>query len=256
METCWDKAKEFAKSKGASSKQIKAARKWIDAHKDELKEHLAVEVDAEEELPTLKEVKKAVKTCLANEDMETCWDKAKEFAKSKGATGKQIKAARKWIDAHKDELKEHLAVEIEEEDDELPTAEEVLGHCDTDNNGRLNAAEAKTCLTAAVEGGQMTKKEARKAGRLLLKNAFISEANFVKAAAKEFNTTEAEVQKVYDQMDKNDDGKLSYKECKKAIKWAVKNGKMKAEDIPKAKEFLTGLATIGKAGITNALKQW
>merc|ERR1711918_61917 len=97
---------------------------------------------------------------------------------------------------------------------------------------------------------------ARKAGRLLLKNAFISEAKFVKAAAKEFNTTEEEVQKVYDQMDTNDDGKLSYKECKKAIKWAVKNGHMKAEDIPKAKEFLTGLASIGKNGIKKALKQW
>merc|ERR1711907_282751 len=105
-------------------------------------------------------------------------------------------------------------------------------------------------------GGHMTKKEAKKAGRLLLKNAFISEAKFVKAAQKELNMSEAEVQKIYDNMDTNDDGKLSYKDCKKAIKWAVKHGHLKEEDVPKAKEFLTGLATIGKAGITKALKQW
>ena len=138
----------------------------------------------------------------------------------------------------------------------LPTAAEVMAQCDKNGNGKLGFGEVKGCLTKAVKKGQMSEADAKKAGDLLLKNAYITENTFTAAAVKDFGATEAEATTAFDHVDTNENGTLSYDECAAALDWAIKNGKMKASDLNKAKWYLAKKAKIGPKGIAAALAQW
>ena len=156
------------------------------------------------------------------------------------------------VDELKAAIEEHSDIQVEE----LPTADEVLGHCDANSDGSLDYAEAKACLTAAAKGGHMSVADAKKAGDLLLKNAHISKETFIDAATSDFGASASEAETIFGHVDSNNNGSISYDEAKAAVEWAVKNGKLAKKDVKKAAHYLSTHATIGKAGITAALSQW
>ena len=124
---------------------------------------LTTAIKVQEEGPTVAEIFDHVD---ANDDGEVTWKEAakagKAYAKKNNIklTKKMIKQAHAAFkaaagDDHKltlEELeaaiKEHENVQESEEEDF--TADDVLEHCDADNNNKLNYGEAKACLTAAV----------------------------------------------------------------------------------------------------------
>ncbi len=73
---------------------------------------------------------------------------------------------------------------------------------------------------------------------------------------KDFGATKAEAETIFDHVDTNENGSLSYDECKAALEWAIKNGKMKASDLDEAKWYLAKKARIGKKGVAAALANW
>ena len=148
------------------------------------------------------------------------------------------------------------AVRLNDMESELPSVSDIMKACDTNGNGKLNFKEVKSCLTGAVKDKKMTEADAKKAGELILKAAYITENTFVKAAVKDFGATKAEAETIFDHVDTNENGSLSYDECKAALEWAIKNGKMKASDLDEAKWYLAKKAKIGPKGIAAALKEW
>lgn len=199
---------------------------------------------------TLKEAAKAAKNyCKEHNIKYTDKDveKAKNMFLDAAGTDKKL-----TLDELKTAIAEHSDVQVEE----LPTADQVLEHCDANDDGSLNYKEAKACLTAAVKGDHMTAADAKKAGDLLLKNAHITKATFVAAAQKDFKASAEQANEIFGHVDSNNNGSISYDEAKAAVEWAVENGKLPKNKVKEAKRYLSRKATIGKAGIAAALSQW
>ena len=139
--------------------------------------------------------------------------------------------------------------------DEKPTVEEVFSQCDTNSNGKLNYKEVKTCLTQAVASKGMTKKDMLRAAEVITRNAYIPKAKFLKALTKK-DVSAADAEKIYEQVDKNADGKCTYKEIKKALVAAKKAGELGDVSLNEAKDYLRKYAVITKAGMKKAIKQF
>ena len=67
---------------------------------------------------------------------------------------------------------------------------------------------------------------------------------------------EAKATEVFEKIDRDNSGTITYPEAKGAVKWALKHGELKKEDVPAAKKWFGTIARIGKTGLTKAISQW